>query len=137
MSVINKRDLKTGRILPSDKEIHDSSGYVYVCISTIEDSTLREMCKQTILNRAYGKRRSGRTYKHHLEMIKKIGRPLEKGEIVHHIDGDRKNNDISNLIIISQKDHIRDYRRLLFENRILKDLLEKNNISYSIPIASS
>ena len=28
-----------------------------------------------------------------------IGRKLEKGEIVHHIDGNKKNNDISNLYL--------------------------------------
>lgn len=34
---------------------------------------------------------------HRLVMARHLGRPLRKGETVHHIDGDRLNNDISNL----------------------------------------
>jgi hypothetical protein len=36
---------------------------------------------------------------HRLEMEKHIGRRLSQGEIVHHIDGDKSNNHISNLIL--------------------------------------
>lgn len=36
---------------------------------------------------------------------KKIGRHLQKNEVVHHIDGDRLNNSIGNLIVLSRKDH--------------------------------
>lgn len=35
----------------------------------------------------------------------KLGRPLQKGEIVHHIDGDKRNNDPSNLMVMTQSDH--------------------------------
>lgn len=36
----------------------------------------------------------------------KLGRPLRDGEIVHHIDGDRHNNDPSNLeVLIDQGYH--------------------------------
>src|ERR1035437_2048465 len=37
------------------------------------------------------------------------GRRLEQGEIVHHIDHDRQNNDISNLATMSRADHIRHH----------------------------
>ena len=36
---------------------------------------------------------------HRLTMEKHIGRFLKESEIVHHIDGDRKNNSISNLML--------------------------------------
>lgn len=34
-----------------------------------------------------------------------IGRKLEKGEVVHHIDRNRLNNSLDNLSIISRSDH--------------------------------
>ena len=38
----------------------------------------------------------------------KLGRPLRKGEVVHHIDGNKQNNDPANLAILpSQGDHAR------------------------------
>lgn len=36
-----------------------------------------------------------------------LGRPLQKGEIVHHKDGDKWNNDPSNLEIMTQAEHAR------------------------------
>lgn len=41
--------------------------------------------------------RSGYVLKHRIEMAKYLNRPLTKNESVHHIDGDKENNDISNL----------------------------------------
>jgi len=39
----------------------------------------------------------GYALQHRLVMARSLGRPLEKHETVHHIDGNRQNNDISNL----------------------------------------
>lgn len=36
-----------------------------------------------------------------------LGRPLEVGEIVHHIDGNKRNNDPSNLMVMTQSEHCR------------------------------
>jgi len=36
----------------------------------------------------------------------KLGRPLKKGEVVHHIDGNKLNNNPSNLVVLpSQSEH--------------------------------
>jgi hypothetical protein len=43
---------------------------------------------------------------HRLVMEAHLGRKLNKGEIVHHIDGNRMNNDLSNLkLCASVKEH--------------------------------
>lgn len=44
-------------------------------------------------------------YEHQLVMEQHIGRYLKKGEVVHHIDGNRSNNDISNLLLLTNSDH--------------------------------
>lgn len=38
---------------------------------------------------------------------KKIGRKLLPGEIVHHIDGNKHNNDPENLMIVTRSEHAR------------------------------
>lgn len=43
---------------------------------------------------------------HRVIMENHIGRLLEDDEIVHHIDGNKKNNNINNLTIMKAKDHI-------------------------------
>ena len=49
----------------------------------------------------------GYVFEHILVMEKHIGRKLNKGEVVHHIDGAKDNNDISNLMLFqSSGDHI-------------------------------
>lgn len=42
---------------------------------------------------------------HRYVMQQHIGRPLRNNEDIHHIDRDKLNNDISNLIIISSSNH--------------------------------
>lgn len=48
---------------------------------------------------------NGYIFEHRLIMEKKLGRILKPNEIVHHIDHDKLNNDFSNLIILSKKEH--------------------------------
>ena len=49
----------------------------------------------------------GYVYEHRLVMEKKLGRYLTKEEVVHHIDGNRLNNDINNLeLFSSNSDHL-------------------------------
>lgn len=44
-------------------------------------------------------------YEHQIVMEQHIGRYIRKGEVVHHIDGNKTNNDISNLLLLSNADH--------------------------------
>lgn len=44
-------------------------------------------------------------YVHRAIMETKLGRPLIKGEIVHHLDGDKQNNNPDNLILTTMSKH--------------------------------
>jgi uncharacterized protein (DUF1330 family) len=49
----------------------------------------------------------GYVYEHRLVMEQKLGRYLRKDEIVHHLDGNKMNNNIDNLVLMSQSDHLK------------------------------
>lgn len=57
---------------------------------------------------------NGYVYEHRLVAEGVLGRLLETREVVHHIDGDKANNDPSNLRVFpSQADHVRHHREHL------------------------
>ena len=99
--------------------------YWMININIIKDEKLKKMAKQTIQNRCWGKKRSGTIYEHILVMIKKLGRPLKKGEEVHHLDGNKENNNLNNLILIDRKNHIQKYWNLIKENEELKREIQR------------
>lgn len=49
----------------------------------------------------------GYIMQHRLVMEQHIGRYLKSNEEVHHIDGDKKNNKIENLLLMTRKEHRR------------------------------
>lgn len=62
----------------------DRAGYVWVMLPA--DSPYASMAHS-----------AGSVMEHRLLMAQSLGRPLLPGESVHHIDGDRSNNDLANL----------------------------------------
>lgn len=60
-----------------------------------------EHFNHTLNTKAY----NGYVYEHRYVVEKEIGRPLKKSEIVHHIDGNKLNNDISNLMLMTRSEH--------------------------------
>lgn len=49
---------------------------------------------------------------HRIVMENHIGRPLNKNEVVHHIDGNKFNNDISNLALMKRSEHSKEHGNL-------------------------
>lgn len=53
----------------------------------------------------------GKRKLYHREVVEQfLGRPLRSDEIVHHLDGDNTNNDINNLTVMTQSEHINLHR---------------------------
>lgn len=74
-----------------------SGGYMYVMLS--EHDPFYPMADE----RAY-------ILEHRLIMAKHLDRCLDSLEIVHHIDGNRKNNKLDNLQLLSIGEHLRLHR---------------------------
>ncbi len=52
-------------------------------------------------------------HEHRIVAEKILGRPLKDGEVVHHIDGNKRNSDIDNIQIFpSQREHARYHAKL-------------------------
>jgi hypothetical protein len=67
-----------------------------------------EQVKKLSQGKTYTKIR-GR-HAHRVVMERILGRPLKAGEIVHHIDGNKINNDVLNLRLLdSQGNHVREH----------------------------
>lgn len=53
--------------------------------------------------------KSGKVYMHRYVMAKHLGRYLTTDEVVHHIDEDRTNNDLSNLELMNATEHAKHH----------------------------
>ena len=54
--------------------------------------------------------RDNKILEHRLVMEQHLGRKLKSSEIVHHIDGNKQNNTIENLVITNRSEHINTHR---------------------------
>ena len=64
-------------------------------------------------------------YVHIWVMRKKINRPLKKGEIVHHVNGNKKDNSDSNLIVLNKEQHYKLHVKPLMDARLESEIEER------------
>ena len=62
---------------------------------------------------------------HRWVMEKKLGRRLEKGEIVHHMDGNRRDNRPENLQVLTAKEHYKLHVVPILQERMEARISEK------------
>jgi hypothetical protein len=67
----------------------------------------KEGYPQIYIGKNYPYRKGGYTHirEHQYVMEIHLGRRLKKGEVVHHIDGNKRNNELSNLFLTSVEEH--------------------------------
>ena len=69
-----------------------------------------------------------RKAEHRRVMEEYLGRELSPNEIVHHIDGNKLNNDISNLVLTTRADHLKTHREDLEQGKRDKKASTMNDI---------
>ena len=98
------------RALPHLVRTCDVCGRMFL----MKPSTTGRLCSRRCAADAQRGTGEGRAYRklmgrheHRVVAEQKLGRPLARGEVVHHIDGDIHNNAPENLAVMTQGEHMR------------------------------
>ena len=101
---------------------YDGHGYVLVHLETLSDND-RILAKPMAMKTGYVR-------KHRLVVAQALGRPLKRGEVVHHINGVRDDNRPENLELMSASKHIATTWAQHAEIVRLRTILDQHNIAY-------
>lgn len=71
----------------------------------------------TLLDREIKNKHGRRAYFHRVLMEKYLGRKLSSNELVHHINGDKTDNRIENLEVMTRREHVKIHRQELIAGR--------------------
>ena len=66
-------------------------------------------------------------FEHIVVAEKMLGRYLLPGEYVHHIDLNKLNNDESNLVVLTRREHASHHRQI---NSLLTELIQRGSVIY-------
>ena len=99
-------------ITPEDRE-RRSKQIIRINKTVNNDRDHIERRAETLRGRGSGKgyTKVNGVHKHRVVMETILGRPLKPGEVVHHKDGNKRNNEPENLEAMSRADHIREHLR--------------------------
>jgi hypothetical protein len=104
-----------GKYVPPENignELVTKHGYIEICVGH---------------NSNYSGVKAGYMRKHIKVMQDHLGRQLVKGEVIHHIDGDKANNDISNLDLCTVAEHNNAHAKI---EQIVFALVKQGKVGY-------
>lgn len=95
----NASPVKTGEIIIGSQKSTEVRRTIKWATNPV--SVQRET--KTYIHKGYFKFKDTNISVHRWMMEKKLGRKLRRGEVVHHIDGNKLNNNINNLMLFSSQ----------------------------------
>ncbi len=92
-------------------------------------SDKRRTTSPYIVDHGYKRGKGNQKFEHRAVMEKHLGRPLHRSEIVHHIDNNKTNNDLSNLWLTNLQDHSKAHDSL---EKVAVELFRQGLIEFNV-----